>query len=132
MATKSPQNVGHLHHWVAELSRQATRDEVLEAFRAVPRIALIREADGIGALNVVAEIMKELGRPRGDMWEVALWEDILTVSGRELFYVYQVDNQAIVIPENIDAIRALSGTEPDAAASIERTNDALGIRSEFP
>ncbi|HUG98115.1 MAG TPA: hypothetical protein VMQ83_02965 [Gammaproteobacteria bacterium] len=27
--------------------------------------------------------------------------------GRELFYAYQVDNQAIVVPETIDAIRAL-------------------------
>jgi glyceraldehyde-3-phosphate dehydrogenase (NAD(P)) len=33
-----------------------------------------------------------------------------------------VDNQAIVIPENIDAIRALAGREQSAQASIERTN----------
>ncbi|MFH4284831.1 hypothetical protein WAJ30_20785, partial [Acinetobacter baumannii] len=26
----------------------------------------------------------------------------------EAFYAYQVDNQAIVIPENVDAIRALA------------------------
>jgi glyceraldehyde-3-phosphate dehydrogenase (NAD(P)) len=75
--------------------------------------------------------MKEIGRPRGDMWEVAIWEDILTVEGRELFYVYQVDNQAIVVPETIDAIRALSGTERDPDASIRRTDEALGIRQRF-
>jgi glyceraldehyde-3-phosphate dehydrogenase (NAD(P)) len=38
-----------------------------------------------------------------------------------------VDNQAIVIPETIDAIRALTGIERDAARSIDRTNAALGI-----
>lgn len=75
--------------------------------------------------------MKELGRPRGDMWEVALWEDILTVSGRELFYAYQVDNQAIVVPENIDAIRALTGAETDPARSIPKTDESLGIRRRF-
>ncbi len=30
--------------------------------------------------------MKDLGRPRGDMWEVALWEDVLTVNGNEVYY----------------------------------------------
>lgn len=34
--------------------------------------------------------MKDVGRPRGDMWEVALWEDVLTVNGNELYYTYQV------------------------------------------
>ena len=38
-----------------------------------------------------------------------------------------VDNQAIVIPESIDAIRALTEAEPEAAASIRKTNAALGI-----
>jgi glyceraldehyde-3-phosphate dehydrogenase (NAD(P)) len=132
MASKSPQNVAHLHHWIVELTRAASRDEVLAAFRAVPRIAFIRVDAGIEALNVTAEVMREIGRPRGDMWEVAIWEDILAVEGRELFYAYQVDNQAIVVPETIDAIRALTGSERNGARSIRRTDDALGIRQVFP
>jgi len=131
MASKAPQNVGHLHHWMVDLARPAGRDEVLAAFQAVPRIALVRAADGVQAVNVTAEIMKEIGRPRGDMWEVALWEDILDVEGSELRYVYQVDNQAIVVPETIDALRALSGIERDGDRSIQRTNDALGIGPAF-
>ncbi len=131
MAVKAPENVGHLHYWIIELSREASRDDVLDAFRQAPRIAFIRASDDIMALNSTAELMKELGRPRGDMWEVALWEDILTIEGREAYYAYQVDNQAIVIPETIDAIRALSGRERDARTSIERTNGALGIRQRF-
>ncbi len=120
-----------MHHWIVRLTREATRDEVLEAFRAVPRIAFIRTDDGVSALNVTAEIMKEIGRPRGDMWEVALWEDILTVEGEELFYAYQVDNQAIVVPETIDAIRALTDVEQNGASSIRRTDEALGVRKSF-
>ena len=73
------------------------------------------------------ELTADLGRPHGDLYEVALWEDMLTVQGDELFYAYMVDNQAIVIPETIDAIRALTGLETDAAASITRTNASLGI-----
>ena len=69
----------------------------------------------------------DMGRPWGDMYEVALWEDMLKVVGDELFYAYVVDNQAIVIPETIDAIRALTGIETDAAKSITKTNTSLGI-----
>jgi glyceraldehyde-3-phosphate dehydrogenase (NAD(P)) len=127
MAVKAPQNVGHLHYWTVELTREATRDEVLEALRQETRIIFLREADGVPALNVTAEIMKELRRPRGDMWEVALWEEMLTVQGQEVFYAYQVDNQAIVVPETVDAIRALTGCERDGQASIARTNEAMGI-----
>jgi len=87
--------------------------------------------DGIVGLNSTVELMKDLGRPRGDMWEVALWEDVLEVEGREVFYTYQVDNQAIVVPEVIDAIRALASDEDDATASIARTDEALGIRRDY-
>lgn len=49
------------------------------------------------------------------------------MQGDELFYAYVVDNQAIVIPETIDAIRALTGIEPSGDKSIVRTNESLGI-----
>jgi glyceraldehyde-3-phosphate dehydrogenase (NAD(P)) len=65
------------------------------------------------------------------MWEVALWEDVLTVSGNEVYYTYQVDNQAIVVPETVDAIRALAGTVKDGRESIRITDEALGIRRDF-
>ena len=69
-----------------------------------------------------------MGRPWGDMYEVALWEDMLKVEGDELYYAYLVDNQAIVIPETIDAIRALTGIEESAEKSIHKTNQSLGIK----
>ena len=70
--------------------------------------------------------MADAGRAHANLYEVALWADSLAVQGNELFYNYMVDNQAIVIPESIDAIRALAGTA-SAAQSIERTNQSLGI-----
>jgi glyceraldehyde-3-phosphate dehydrogenase (NAD(P)) len=131
IAAKAAHTQTHNHYWVVEMTREASRDEVLEAFRAAPRIAFIRMQDGIVALNSTIELMKDLGRPRGDMWEVALWEDVLTVQGNELFYTYQVYNEAIVTPENIDAIRALVGTVTDGRESIRITDEALGMRRDF-
>ena len=76
---------------------------------------------------VCKELMADLGRSRENLYEVALWQDALTVRDDELFYSYMVDNQAIVIPESIDAIRALTGLEREASASMRRTDAALGI-----
>jgi glyceraldehyde-3-phosphate dehydrogenase (NAD(P)) len=131
VAVVAAHTTSHLHAWSVELTRPATRDEVLTAFRAAPRIAFLKAAQGMVALNTTLEMMADLGRPRGDMWEVGLWEDTLTVIGSEAFYNYQVYNQAIVVPETIDAIRALTGIETDGAASIARTDRALGLVREF-
>lgn len=131
IAAKAAHTQTHIHYWIVELEYEATREEILEAFRTAPRIAFIRLADGIVGLNSTIELMKDLGRPRGDMWEVAVWEDVLTVNGTEAYYTYQVYNEAIVVPENIDAIRALVGTVTGGQESIERTDRALGMREDF-
>lgn len=127
MAVRVPQTIAHLHYWAVQLTRVASKDEVLDALRTSSRIAFIRTPDGLTALNTVKELMADLGRPHDNLYEVALWEDMLTVQGDEVFYAYMVDNQAIVIPETIDAIRALTEIETNGKASITKTNQALGI-----
>jgi glyceraldehyde-3-phosphate dehydrogenase (NAD(P)) len=127
MAVKVPETIGHLHYWSVQMTRDATKEEVLDAFRTSSRIALLNDVDGLEALNSVKELMADRGRSRGDLYEVALWADMLKVQGDELFYAYMVDNQAIVIPETIDAIRALIGHETSGPRSIKATNAALGI-----
>jgi glyceraldehyde-3-phosphate dehydrogenase (NAD(P)) len=131
IAAKASHTQTHNHYWVVELARPASREEVLDAFRAAPRIAFIRMSDGIVALNSTIELMKDLGRPRGDMWEVALWEDVLAVNGDEAYYTYQVYNEAIVVPENVDAVRALVSIVRDGRESIRITDETLGLRREF-
>jgi glyceraldehyde-3-phosphate dehydrogenase (NAD(P)) len=125
MAVKVPETLGHLHYWTVQMARPASKEEVLDALNASRRIVLVG-SDAPPALNVVKELVADLGRPRGDLYEVALWSDMLRVDGDELFYAYAVDNQAIVVPETIDAIRALTGVA-DAAGSMRKTDDALGI-----
>ena len=131
IAVVTAHTTSHLHAWSVELTRSASKEEVLAAFRATPRIAFLRASEGVVALNSTLEMMADLGRPRGDMWEVGLWEDSLTVKGNELFYNYQVYNQAIVVPETIDAIRALTGIEKDGLKSIAKTDKAMGMVRDF-
>lgn len=126
MAVQVPETLGHLHVWNIEMTREASKAEVLDALASSSRILLIDTRTGLSALNAVKEWMADSGRPNANLYEVALWSDLLTVRGRELFCSYMVDNQAIVIPETIDAIRALAGRD-QAEASIAMTNETLGI-----
>lgn len=130
-AVKVPETLSHLHYWNVQLTKEATKEEVLEAFNNSTRIAMIEYSKGLQANNTIKELMLALKRPYGDMYEVAIWKDMLKVVGDELFYAYVVDNQAIVIPETIDAIRALTGIEQDAQKSILKTNESLGVKQKF-
>jgi glyceraldehyde-3-phosphate dehydrogenase (NAD(P)) len=130
-AVKVPQTLSHLHYWTVQLTRESTKEEILEVFGSSTRTAFIKMSDELSANNAVKELMLDIGRPHGDMYEVAIWEDMLKVEGYELYYAYLVDNQAIVIPETIDSIRALMEVESDPQKSINKTNQSLGIRQRF-
>jgi glyceraldehyde-3-phosphate dehydrogenase (NAD(P)) len=57
------------------------------------------------------------------MWEAAMWED---ADGDHAYYTSQVFDQVIVMPETIDAIRALTGIGTDAALGL-----GLGLVRDF-
>lgn len=131
LAGAGPYNLSHIHFAMVETNRPVSLDELRDALWDAPRVAFVRAADGLVALNAVIELMRDLDRSRGDMWEVAVWEDALAADEREVYLTFQVHNEAIVVPETIDCIRALTGREPDAARSIAVTDAALGIMKTF-
>src|SRR5881397_206259 len=131
MAAKGPFNLGHLHFAMVQLKGEVEKKDVLKTLRSAPRLAPVRNSDGVDSMNAVAEMMRDLGRPRADMWEVAYWEDILDVTDGEASLVYQVHNESVVVPENVDAVRTLTGLETEGRRSISKTNEALGISSKF-
>ncbi len=131
MAAAGPYNLSHIHFAMIETTRPVSPDELRDALWDAPRVAFVRASDGLVALNSVVELMRDLDRPRGDMWEVAVWEDSLASDEREVYLTFQVHNEAIVVPETVDCIRALTGMEPDGAASIRKTDAALGVTKTF-
>ena len=67
MAAKGPFTLSHLHFAMIETTRAITREDALDILRQSPRVAFVRAADGIAAPNSVIELMRDLGRPRGDL-----------------------------------------------------------------
>lgn len=54
----------------------------------------------------------------------------LTVEGNEGYATYQVDPQATVVPETMDAIRPLGGAVANGPVPIRMTDEALGPRRD--
>jgi len=131
IAAAASHNLSHIHFAMVETARPTSLDEVRDALWDAPRIAFVHARDGLVALNSVVELMRDLDRSRADMWEVAMWEDSLAVDSGEIYLTYQVHNEAIVIPENTDAIRALTAIETEGSRSIQKTDAALGITKNF-
>lgn len=125
VACKVPETLGHVHYWWAELAKDVKRDEVIALLRGTARVVLATPEFALDTPNSIKEFALDIGRPRADLWEVCVWEHLVQTRDRELFWAHFVDNQAIVVPENIDAIRALTGIERSGKASIEQTDRSL-------
>lgn len=128
MAVAVPVTIMHMHMAYLELEGAYSRDAVLEAFAKTPRIFLAEVETGFQSLAQIIEYARDLGRPRGDFPEVAIFRDSVTVRGNELYLMYGVHQESIVVPENVDAIRAVKGLA-DKWESIRKTDKSLGLIS---
>jgi glyceraldehyde-3-phosphate dehydrogenase (NAD(P)) len=68
----------------------------------------------------------DAGRPRGDLWENCVWADSVAVRGRDLYLFQAIHQESDVVPENVDAIRAITGAAT-AAESVALTDETLGV-----
>ena len=127
MAVKVPTTLMHVHTVVAELKEAATTEQVKEVIRNCPRVRMVTAKEGIKSTAQIMDLARELGRTRGDMFEIVVWEDSIKVVGNTLYYYQAVNQESDVIPENIDCIRSMCKLEEDPAKSIAKTNKAMGI-----
>lgn len=88
---------------------------------------MIPEALGIDGAGKLKEYTRDARRPRGDIWENSIWAESITVAGSDIYLFEAVHQESIVVPETIDAIRAVTGKSETAEASIQQTNQAIGV-----
>ncbi|WP_321428898.1 type II glyceraldehyde-3-phosphate dehydrogenase [uncultured Methanolobus sp.] len=124
-AVKLPTTLMHLHTLNIEMEKDCSTEDVKALFAKQPRVRMIGQ--GIGSTAEIMELGKDMGRPRGDMWENCVWEDSVTMYEGELYFFQAIHQESDVIPENVDAIRAMTEIEKDGAKSIAKTNKAMGL-----
>jgi glyceraldehyde-3-phosphate dehydrogenase (NAD(P)) len=126
LGLKVPATLMHVHSVNVTLESSPDAAEVRELLAAENRIFQVPghfDMDGAGKLKDYAA---DVGRPRGDIWENCIWKESITVEGRDLYCFQAIHQESDVVPENVDAVRAVTG-EADREESTTRTDEALGI-----
>ena len=128
MAVAVPTTIMHVHVIVAQLpeGHGLDTDKVLDMWSNEPRIIQMNGSEtGITTTAEVMEFSRDIGRKWGDLHEIFVWKDGVKLSGNTLYYFQAIHQESDVIPENVDAIRALTGIEEDWRKSVAKTDEAI-------
>ena len=123
----TPVTHGHIITVVATPRKKISKEEVLNAFRTHDRIRVVRIADGFLGNASLFRYARDLGNPRGDMYEIAVWEESIVESGNDIMFAINIPQESVVIPETMDAIRAAMEMQTNGAEGVAITNKYLGM-----
>lgn len=126
LGMKVPATLMHMHSLNVTLEAEVDAAEVRELLAEESRLFLIPETMAIDGSGKLKEYAMDVGRPRADIWENCIWEESISTVGRDLYLFQGIHQESDVVPENVDAIRAVLG-EADAEESIELTNETMGV-----
>ncbi len=126
LAVKVPVTFGHVHMVTANIEEDTTKEEALEAFKDQERVRILNGGEGYDSTGKVHEQMRDLKRPRSDMPEAGVWKETIMAEGGKLRWLHMVHQESIVVPDNVDAIRAMLNME-NKEESIRKTNEAMNI-----
>ena len=127
MAMIVPTTMMHMHAVRISTEKAVSRDRVIELINNHSRLGLIKKTAGIKSTAELKEFAMDLGRQRSDLYENCIFEESIYADKNELCFFQAIHQEADVVVENVDAIRAMMGTEKDPAKSVEMTNKALGF-----
>jgi len=126
MAFIVPTTLMHVHSVMVELKKPLTREDVIEIFENTTRVLLFEKEKGFDSTAQLIEFARDLHREWNNLYEIGVWKESINVKGNRLFYIQAVHQESDVVPENIDAIRAMFELA-DKWDSIKKTNKSLGI-----
>lgn len=127
MAVKVPTTIMHLHCLMVEMRDNIGVDKVIDTLENTRRVILLDGRERIISTAQIMEYARDIGRKRGDLYEIAIWKDGISIKENTLYYYQAIHQESDVVPENIDAIRSMMGEE-DAEESMNKTDRNLGIR----
>jgi len=123
----APVTHGHFISVLATPKDDLSIEEAKKLFAAHDRIRLISTDQGFLGNASIFKYARDLGHPRGDIYEVPVWEDTFVKSGRDIMFGIHIPQESVTIPESIDAIRAATGMETDRLTAVGKTNQYLGL-----
>jgi glyceraldehyde-3-phosphate dehydrogenase (NAD(P)) len=126
-----PETLMHVHVVNLEVNNSATESDVINILSKYSRIKIVSAKLGLDSTSAIIEYARDLGRKRYDIPELIIWKESIKSYGNEIYLSQAVHQESIVIPENIDAIRAMMKITEDPEESIRLTDESLGIGGDF-
>jgi len=123
----TPVTHGHIITVLATPKKSVSLESVCELLSAHPRIRMVSIDEGFLGNASLFRYARDLGNPRGDMYEIAAWRDSVVMSGKDVMFAINIPQESVVIPENIDAVRACMRMQEDRIEATDLTNKYLGI-----
>ena len=127
-----PTTLMHVHDLQIDMIDQVEVSEVLEILHNTPRVRVLPASMKMGSTAQILDFARDLAQnSRGDMMDICVWERTVgtyTKFGHnKLFIKMAVHQESDVIPENIDAIRAVTGFA-DGSESMRITDESLNMQ----
>jgi glyceraldehyde-3-phosphate dehydrogenase (NAD(P)) len=123
----TPVTHGHIITIVMTTKKDVSVEEAIATFRTHPRIRVVTIAEGFQGNASFFRYARDLGNPRGDMYEIGLWEDSCVKSGKDLMFAINIPQESVTIPETMDGIRASMRMQEGRIEATDATNANLGI-----
>ena len=124
----TPVTHGHIITPVVSTKGKITKKDLLEIFQAHPRIKVVRLEDGFLGNASLFKYARDLGNKRGDMYEIAVWEESIVESGDDIMFAINIPQESVVIPETMDGIRAAMQMQGSREEGTAETNKYLGMK----
>ena len=124
----TPVTHGHIITPVVSTKSKINKEELLAIFNAHPRIKVVRIEDGFLGNASLFKYARDLGNKRGDMYEVAVWEESIVNSGDDIMFAMNIPQESVVIPETMDGIRAAMKMQLTRDEGTAETNKYLWMK----
>ena len=124
----TPVTHGHIITTVAKTKEKISPEELINIFEKHPRIRVVSIEEGFLGNASLFRYARDLGNPRGDMYEIAVFKESIVNSGDEIMFAINIPQEAVTIPETMDAIRASLEVQTEQIDAVSATNQYLGMK----
>ncbi|KKL46342.1 hypothetical protein LCGC14_2346500, partial [marine sediment metagenome] len=123
----TPVTHGHIINLVLTPKKDFSCEDVIEEFEKHPRIRVVSMDDGFNSNTAFFRYARDLGRPRGDMYEIGMWKECIGMSKKDIMFAIHIPQESVVIPETVDGIRAVMEMQTGRLDAVAMTNRYLGM-----
>jgi glyceraldehyde-3-phosphate dehydrogenase (NAD(P)) len=124
-----PTTHGHIINLVMTAKGNLTKEEILSEFHKHPRIRVVKISEGFNSNTALFKYARFILNPMADMYDIAVFEETIAFSGKDIMVAINIPQEAVTIPETIDGIRACMSMQTDRIEAVGLTNKYLNLKA---